>query len=188
MRPFTLFAAALAVVFGLASAPALADSFSFSYSTGPYKSHYGGSGYKHGYIYGKKYGYKHGYGHGFNKPYFGRSHGRYGQFGFNPYQGHKFGSYKHGYKGYGYKDHGYKGHGYKGYGYKGHGYGDHGYHKPQISTTKLIKRLKRQHFHRIKRIHFANGYYSVFARDYYGRKVKLRVDSQGRVVGVRYLG
>ena len=155
MRPFTLFAAAAAVVFGLATAPAMADSFSFSYLTVSHKTpkHYGGSGYK----YGNNYSYR------YKKPYFGRFYDRHGYNRYNRFAKPKFGLHKYGY-------------------YK------YGYHAPKLSKHRLIRHLKRQRFSRVKRVRFSHGYYLVWARDYYGRRVKLRVDPYtGRIVAWRRL-
>ncbi len=159
MRTFTLFAAGAAVVFGLATAPAMADSFSFSYSTVSPKTpkHYGGSGYNHGYKYGNNYSYR------YKKPYFGRFYDRRGYNRYNRFAKPKFGLHKYGY-------------------YK------YGYHAPKLSKHRLIRHLKRQRFSRVKRVRFSHGYYHVWARDYYGRRVKLRVDPYtGRIVAWRRL-
>ena len=155
MRTFTLIAAAAAVVFGLATAPAMADSFSFSYSTVSHKTpkHYGGSGYNHGY----KYGYQ--------KPHIGRYYERRGNYRHDRFARPRFG-----------------------FGRRNYGYTNYGYHAPKLSKRKLVRRLRRQNFSRVKAIHFSRGFYSVFARDHYGRKVKLRVDPYtGRVVAWRRL-
>ena len=171
MRTFTLIAAAAAVAFGLATAPAMADSFSLSYSTTAHKTpkHYGGSGYNHGYKYGNTYGYTHGY--RYNKPYFGRYYGRPGY-----HRDNRLGRPKFGF-------------GLPRYRYQKYGYNNYRYHAPKLSKYKLIHRLKRQRISRIKRINFSHGFYNVFARDHYGRRVKLKVDPYtGRIVARRYLG
>ncbi len=167
MRTFTLIAAAAAVVFGLATAPAMADSYSFSYSTGSYKTpkHYGGSGYNQGYKYGYNRGYR------YKKPYFGRYYDRRGYRRDNRIGLPRFGF------------------GLRNYGYQRYGYNNYGYHAPKLSKIKLIHRLRRQNFSHVKRIHFSRGFYNVFARDRYGRRVKLKVNPYtGRIVAWRYLG
>ena len=167
MRTFTLIAAAAAVAFGLSTAPALADSFSLSYSTTSHKTpkHYGGSGYNQGYKYGYNRGYR------YKKPYFGRYYDRRGYRRDNRIGLPRFGF------------------GRQNYGYQRYGYNNYGYHAPKLSKIKLIHRLRRQHFSHVKRIHFSYGFYNVFARDRYGRRVKLKVNPYtGRIVAWRYLG
>ena len=171
MRTFTLIAAAAAVAFGLSTAPTMADSFSFSYSTTSHKTpkQYGGSGYSHGYKYGNTYGYNHGY--RYKKPYFGRYYDRRSSRRDNRYGLPKFGF------------------GLQNFGYQKYGYNNYGYHAPKLSKKKVVRRLKRQHFLHVKRIRFSHGFYKVWARDHYGRKVKLRVDPySGRIVAWRYRG
>ena len=167
MRTFTLIAAAAAVAFGLYTAPAMADSYSFSYSTSSHKTpkHYGGSGYSHGYKYGNNHGYR------YKKPYFGRYYDRPGYHRDNRLGLTRFGL------------------GLQNYGYQKYGYNNYGYRAPKLSKYKLIHRLKRQRFSHVKRIHFSHGFYNVFARDQYGRRVKLKVNPYtGRIVAWRYLG
>ena len=171
MRTFTLIAAAAAVAFGLSTAPAMADSFSFSYSTTSHKTpkQYGGSEYSHGYKYGNTYGYNHGY--RYKKPHFGRNYDRR-----NYRRNNRYGLPKFGF-------------GLQNFGYQKYGYNNYGYHAPKLSKKKVIRRLKRQHSLRVKRIRFSHGFYNVFARDHYGRKVKLKVNPYtGRIVAWRYRG
>jgi len=175
MRTFTLIAAAAAVAFGLSTTPAMADSFSFSFSTTSHKSpkHYGGSGYNQGYSRGYKYGNKYGYNRSYShkKRYYGRegdrrSYRRDNRLGLPNY-----------------------GFGLQNYRYQRYGYNNYGYHAPKLSKKKVIRRLKRQHSLRVKRIRFSHGFYNVFARDHYGRKVKLKVNPYtGRIVSWRYRG
>ena len=167
MRTFTLIAAAAAVAFGLSTAPAKADSFSFSFSTTSHKSpiHYRGSGYNQG----NKYGYNRGY--RYKKPYFGRHYDRRSYRRDNRYGLPKFGF------------------GLQNYRYQRYGNNNYGYHAPKLSKNKVIRRLKQQHSLRVKRIRFSQGFYNVFARDHYGRKVKLKVNPYtGRIVAWRYRG
>ncbi len=158
MRTFTLIAAAAAIALGLATAPAMAGSFSFSYSTGSHKTP------KHYRGSGYNHGYKYGYKYGYQKPYIGRYYDRRGNYRHDRFARPRFGFGRHNY-----------------------GYTNYGYRAPKLSKHKLLRRLRRQNFSRVKSIHFSRGFYSVFARDRYGRKVKLRVDPYtGRVVAGRY--
>jgi|GEM_PF-4953844 len=174
MRTFTLIAAAAAVAFGLSTAPAVADSYSFSYSTSSHKTpkHYGGSGYRQGYKYGNKlgYGYQKPY-YRYQKPYFGRYLVRPGD--------HR--AYRPGLSKFGF--------GRANYGYRQYGYSSYRYDAPRLSKHRLIRHLNRQRFSHVKRIRFSRGFYDVFARDHYGRKVKLKLDPYtGRIVAWRYRG
>ena len=175
MRTFTLIAAAAAVAFGLSTAPALADSFSLSYSTTSHKTpkHYGGSGYNHGYKKGYKYSnwYGNNQGYGYKRRNYGREGDRPGY-----HRDNRLGLSKFGF-------------GLRNYGYQKFGYNNFGYRAPKLSKYKLIHRLRRQNFSHVKRIHFSHGFYNVFARDRYGRRVKLKVNPYtGRIVARRYLG
>ena len=164
MRTFTLIAAAAAVAFGLSTAPAMAGSNSFSYSTSAHKTpkHYGGSGYNQGYKYGYNRGYR------YKKPYFRRYYERRSY--------HR--DDRSGLRNFGF--------GLQDFGNRKYGYKNYGYHAQKLSKKKVIRRLKRQHFLHVKRIRFSHGFYNVFARDQYGRKVKLKVNPYtGRIVAWR---
>ena len=175
MRTFTLIAAAAAVAFGLSTAPAMADSFSLSYSTISHKTpkQYGGSGYNQGHNQGYKYGNSHGNNrsYGYTRRNYSREGNRPGYHGDNRLGLSKFGF------------------GLQRFKYQPYGYANYGYHAPKLSKKKVIRRLKRQHSLRVKRIRFSHGFYNVFARDHYGRKVKLKVNTYtGRIVTWRYRG
>jgi hypothetical protein len=66
---------------------------------------------------------------------------------------------------------------------------NNGYYRsrPQLPTRAVAYCVQQQRFSNIKDIDFDDGFYKVYARDPYGRKVKLLVDPYtGRIVRVKY--
>jgi Peptidase propeptide and YPEB domain len=64
-----------------------------------------------------------------------------------------------------------------------------GYYRPrrQLPTQAIAYCVQQQRFSKIKDIDFDDGFYKVYARDPYGRKVKLIVDPYtARIVRVKY--
>jgi hypothetical protein len=188
MRTFTVIAAAAAIAFGLATAPAMADSYSSNHSTTAHKSlkqsgHYQGQKYSRDYGYKQvnhqarkyknRYSYNHrnNQGHGYERRLYYREgdRGRYRL-------GNRYGWPRFVF-------------GLSNSGSRKFGYGNYGYNAPKLSKTKLIRQLKRQRFSHIKRIKYSHGFYNVFARDRHGHRVKLKVDPYtGRIVTRRRIG
>jgi Peptidase propeptide and YPEB domain len=90
--------------------------------------------------------------------------------------------------------------GNSGWGGNGNGWGGPSYHKPDggwgngyyrprqpLPSHAIAYCVQQQRFSHIKDIDFDDGFYKVYARDAYGRKVKLLVDPySARIVGVKY--